>query len=183
MTEHSSGRWWQSRLGEAGHGHDLDITLLEVDDRDQVVYEWDLEGGAVIVHNQAVLRHTGDDSDHNPEAMPIDGACLETDQVLGPELTFLEDSPTFDIDLGTSHLLGSFSVLDPLEGHLESLVNATNRPHNVGTVLDPNRCARVEMDEVFGLDVKAKETPKTVGTSEPPDPVTSAFSRRTRRQL
>jgi hypothetical protein len=65
---------------------------------------------------------------------------------------------------------------------LEALVDATNRPHLMRAALDPNRSAGIEMNDVFGLYVEAKEPTETVGTPEPADPVTATVSRRTRRQ-
>lgn len=181
------GPWWvrlsKSRLSETGHRHDLDIALLEVDDRDQVVDEWHLERRSLTVNNQAVLGETGDNSDHHPEPIPVDSACFQTDQILRPELTLLESSPPLDHDLGASDLFGRLPVFDPFESDLESLVNATNRPHLMGAVLDPNGGSGVEVDDVFGLDVEAEEPPETVGPPEPSYSVPSAFSRRTRRQL
>jgi hypothetical protein len=171
-----------SRRGEAGNGHDLQIALLEIDNRDQVVDEWHFEGRPVTVHHQPILSQAGDHADHHPEPISIDGACLEADQILRPELAFLEDSPLFDKDLGVSQHLGAFPVLDSLESDLETLVDATNRPHLMGSALDPNRSAGIEMYDVLGLYVEAKEPTETVGTPEPADPVTGTLSRRTRRQ-
>jgi hypothetical protein len=67
---------------------------------------------------------------------------------------------------------------------LKTSVYATNRPHCVGAVVDPNRCAGIEVDDVFGLYVEAEKAGEAVGTAESADSMPGpTLSRRTRRQL
>jgi hypothetical protein len=177
------GRWWRSRLSEAGDGHDLEIAILQVNHRDQVIHKRHLEGRPVTVHNQAILGHSGDDSNHKPETVAVGRPRLQPDQVLRPELAFFEDPAAFDENLRSPDRFGSLPAVDPFESDLKPLVDTTNRPYEVGAVLDPDSRAGVEVDDVLWLYIEAKKPAEAVGASKPPDPVTGTFSRRTRRQL
>jgi len=177
------GRSWKSRPDEPGQSHDLDVTLLQVDNRDQIVDKGHFEGRTITFHDQTILGQTGDDADHHSDPSPLQAAGLETDQVCGPELTLFEGTASLDHDFGAPDLLSTFPVVDSLEGDLKTLVNATQRPHRVGAVVDPDGGSGVKVDDVFGLQVETQETLETVGTPESPYPVTGALSRRTRRQL
>ena len=158
--------------------------MLEIDHWNQVVDKGHLERWPAPVHHQTILGETGNYADHDSQPIPIDRPSLQANQILGPELAFAQVSSTLDQDLGPPYLLCRLPIIDPVESDLKSLVNATNRPHRVGAVLDPNRCSGLEVDDVFGLYVEAKKTGEAVGTAESADPMPgAALSRRTRRQL
>ena len=182
-TGASRGPSSRSRLGETGHGDDLHVTLIEVDYRDQVVDEGDLEGRSFAVDNETVLGQTGNDAHHHPEPIAVDGARLETHQILWPELAFLEGSPPFDKDFRPPERFSPLTIIDSLEGDLKALVDTTNRSHLLGVVVDPDGGTGVEVDDVLGLYVETEKPSETVGPPQSPDPVIGAFSRRTRRQL
>jgi len=167
-----------SQCAETFDLDDLDEALLEIHDRHELFDKRHFEAELPSLDDQAILGSSVSDRHHLTPTWPH----LQPDQILWPELPFLELATSSRIHFLAPEPFGAGPVGDPFKCHLGAFLPLTQGADDERTIINEDRRLRFEVGQILRLGVDTEETIQAVGFPQSPDQHTGMISRGTRLQ-